>query len=63
MTELERQLMKALKELSAQYAREQQRQAELVEGLTRQVQQLDARVAALAADYKRIADALSRRWK
>ena len=48
MTELERQLMKALKELSAQYAREQQ---------------LDARVAALAADYKRIADALSRRWK
>ena len=57
MTDLEWQLMKALKELSAQYAREKQRQAELVKGLTRQVQQLDMRVATLAADFERIADA------
>lgn len=61
MTELERQLTKALQELSAQYAREQRQQAELVEGLVRQVQQLDAHVTALTRDYKRIADALSKR--
>ena len=34
MTELERQLTKALRELSAQYEREQKQQAERVEGLT-----------------------------
>ena len=67
MTELERQLSEALQSLAAQYEREQQRQAESVEALQRQLLQLDEQVAALAADYRqlagdyrKIADALSR---
>lgn len=67
MTELERQLSEALQSLAAQYEREQKRQAELVGGLRKQLRQLDAQVAALAADYRqiagdyrKIADALSR---
>lgn len=69
MTELERQLSEALQSLAAQYEQEQRQQAESVEGLRKQLQELDAQVAALAADYKqlaadyrKIADALSVRW-
>lgn len=67
MTELEGQLSEALQSLAAQYEQEQKRQAGLVEGLRQQLRQLDAQVAALAADYRqiagdyrKIADALSR---
>lgn len=67
MTELEGQLSEALQSLATQYEQEQKRQAGLVEGLRKQLRQLDEQVAALAADYRqiagdyrKIADALSR---
>ena len=59
MTELERQLAGALRELSAQYEREQRRQAESVEGLQRQVRDLQERVKDLVADYSNLASAYS----
>ena len=55
MTELERQLTRALKELSAQYEREQKRQAGLIEGLSKQVSQLGGQVRRLAEDYEQLA--------
>ena len=55
MTELEGQLSEALQSLAAQYEQEQKRQAGLVEGLRKQLRQLDEQVAALAADYRQIA--------
>ena len=75
MSELERQLTRALKELSAQYEREQKRQAGLIEDLAEQLQQvassqqdiedrlngLASDYEQLAADYKRIVDGLGRR--
>ena len=61
MTELERQLAAALKALSEQYEREQQRLAGQVEGLAEQVEQLQGHVEALAADYRRIAALLRKR--
>lgn len=67
MTELERQLSEVSQSLAAQYEQEQKRQAGSVEGLRKQLRQLDEQVAALAADYRQIAgdyrtiaDALSR---
>lgn len=75
MTELERQLTKALHALSAQYEREQQRQSELGEALQTQlaqhakqtaalqlqVQQLATQVTGLAEDYKALAKTLRMR--
>lgn len=55
MTELERQLTRALRELSAQYEREQQRPAAQAEGLQAQVQRLDGQVQRLAEDYNQLA--------
>ena len=55
MTELERQLTRALQELSAQYEREQKRQAGLIEGLSGQVGQLAGQVQRLAEDYEQLA--------
>ena len=55
MTELERRLTQALTALSAQYEREQKRQAELIESLSKQVSRLDERAARLAGDYEQIA--------
>ena len=52
MTELERQLMGALKEWGEQYKRDQQR-------LTEQVEALSGRVESLAEDYRKIAEALT----
>lgn len=63
MTELERQLTKALRELSGQYEREQKQQAERVEDLRRQVEQLGRQVQLLARDYKQLAGTLHRRWR
>ena len=48
MTELERRLMKALKEWGEQYEPGQQQQAEQVEALGRQVSSLSVQVEALA---------------
>lgn len=55
MTELERQLTRALRELSAQYEREQERQAGLIEGLSKQISQLGEQVRRLAEDYEGLA--------
>ena len=63
MTELEQQLTKALRELSAQYEREQKHQAERVETLRKQVQRLEGQVALLAKDYKNLAAALPAQWR
>ena len=74
MTELEKQLSKALQSLSAQYEREQSSAAGRIAGLSRQVttlreqvEQLQAHVndlaadySKLAADYRRIANALEK---
>ena len=48
MTELERQLMKALKEWGEQYEQGQTQQAERVESLAKQVSSLSKQVEALA---------------
>ena len=60
MTELERQLMKALKEWGEQYEQGQKQQAEQVEALGRQVSSLSVQVEAsarhletFAAQYER----------
>ena len=74
MTELEKRLSMALRELSAQYEREQRSAGERIAGLSGQVTTLRERVeqlqlqvndladdyARLAGDYKRIANALDR---
>ena len=58
MTELERQLMTALRTLSAesrtkrrQHAEEQQRHSEDIEAWRQQFERLDAQVTGLARDY------------
>ena len=51
MTELERQLMKALKEWGEQYEQGQKRQSEQVEALSGQVERLAKQVKALARQY------------
>ena len=67
MTELEQRLTNALAALSAQYEREQKRQAGQAEDLQQQVQQLAKQVgilseqyALITADYKKITAALRR---
>ena len=55
MSELERQLLRALQSLAAQYEREQERQAALVDGLSEQVASLSEQVEQLAKDYKALA--------
>ncbi len=76
MTELERQLTKALERLSAQYEMEQQRHSEQVEALEQrveqqaaqsetlrqQVAQLTGQVTHLARDYRTLAATLRGRW-
>ena len=52
MTELERQLTAALRNLSAQYETEQRRQ----------IEQLSGHVTGLDADYRTIAATLRARW-
>ena len=56
MTELERQLTKALRELSGQYEREQKQQAERVEDLRRQMQRLEEAVKDLQPQLGRTAE-------
>ncbi len=51
MTELERQLTVALKRLSAQYEREQQRHSKQVEALRRRVERLSGQVTRLTEYY------------
>ena len=63
MTELERQLTKALRELSGQYEREQKQQAERVEDLRRQVELLAGQVQLLARDYRKLAGTLRTHWR
>ena len=76
MTELERQLTKALERLSAQYEMEQQRHSGQVEALQQrverqtaqsetlreQVERLSGQMTRLAADYRTIAATLRGRW-
>ena len=69
MTALERQLTRALRELSAQYALEQQRQTERVEALEQrievcrqQVEHFAGQVTRLTADYRTLAATLRGRW-
>ena len=76
MTELERQLMTALRRLSAQYETEQQRhcgqvvalqqrveqQAAQSETLRRRVEQLSGQVTCLDADYRALAATLREWW-
>ena len=75
MTELERQLMTALRTLSAQYETEQQRhsgqvealqqrveqQAAQSETLRRRIEQLSGQVTCLDADYRTLAATLRTR--
>ena len=75
MTELERQLMTALRALSAQYTTEQQRHSEQVEALRQRVEQqaaqnailrqrverLSGQVTCLGADYRTLAATLRSR--
>ena len=54
MTELERQLMEALKTLSAQSGTERRRQSEQVEALRRRVERLSAENEALQRQIERL---------
>ena len=76
MTELERQLTAALRNLSAQYETARRRHTEQVEALQqrveqqaaqsetlrRQIEQLSGHVTGLDADYRTIAATLRARW-
>ena len=76
MTELERQLMTALRTLSVQYTSEQQRHSEQLEALQQRVEQqaaqnetlrqrierLSGQVTCLDADYRTLAATLRMRW-
>ena len=54
MTDLERQLTRALKKLSGQYEREQRRHSGQVEALQRQVERLSAENEALRMRIERL---------
>ena len=54
MSELERQLTKALKRLSAQYEMERRRQSEQVESLRRRVERLSAENDTLRGQIERL---------
>ena len=76
MTESEKQLATALGRLSAQSARERQRDAEQIEALQQQAEQhaaesatlrrqferLDGRMTGLAQDYETLAETLRELW-
>ena len=62
MTALERQLTRALRELSAQYERERTQHAAQIATLQRQVEHFGGQVTRLIADYRALAETLRRRW-
>ena len=62
MTALERQLTRALRELSAQYERERTQHAAQIATLQRQVEHYAAQVTRLIADYRTLAETLRGRW-
>ena len=62
MTALERQLMRALRELSAQYEREQTQHAAQIATLRQQVEHFGGQVTRLIADYRTLAETLRGRW-
>ena len=62
MTELERQLTRALRELSAQYAREQTQHAAQIATLRQQVEYFAGQLTRLTADYRALAATLRTRW-
>ena len=63
MTALERQLTRALRELSAQYERERTQHAAQIATLRRQVEHFGAQVMRLIADYRTLAETLRGRWR
>ena len=62
MTELERQLMTALRTLSAQYERERTQHAAQIATLGQQVEHFAGQVTRLTADYRALAATLRGRW-
>ena len=62
MTALERQLTRALRELSAQYGRERTQQAEQITALQQQVEHFAGQVTRLSADYRTLAETLRGPW-
>ena len=62
MTALERQLTRALRELSAQYEQEQRQHAEQIATLQRQVEHYAGQETRLCADYRTLAETLRGRW-
>ncbi len=62
MTAFERQLTKALRELSAQFARERTQHAAEIATLRRQVEHYAGQVTRLIADYRTLAAMLRGRW-
>ncbi|MCY4030020.1 MAG: hypothetical protein OXH75_27370 [Acidobacteria bacterium] len=63
MTGLERQLTRALRELSAQYERERTQHAEQIAALQRQVEHCAGQVTRLIADYTTLAETLRGPWR
>ncbi len=63
MTALERQLTRALRELSAQYERERTQHAAQIATLHRQVEHFAGQVTRLTADYRALAATLRERWR
>ena len=62
MTALERQLTRALRELSAQYDRERTQHAAQIAASQRQVEHFGGQVTRLIADYRTLAATLRGRW-
>ncbi len=62
MTALERQLTRALRELSAQYERERTEHAAQIATLQRRVEHFGGQVTRLIADYRTLAETLRGRW-
>ena len=62
MTALERQLTRALRELSVQYERERTQHAAQIATLRRQVEHFGRQVTRLIADYRTLAETLRGRW-
>ena len=63
MTALERQLTRALRELSAQYERERTQHAAQIATSRRQVEHYAGQVTRLIADYRTLAETLRGRWR
>ena len=62
MTALERQLTRALRELSARYERERTQHAAQIATLQRQVEHYAGQVTRLIADYRTLAERLRGPW-